>query len=103
MAGKFALQGVYFITTPIFTRILIPSEYGYISLYNSWLSIFSLIIGLQTYGSIGNARIKFGEENINRYTSSIMSISVLSFVIILTIDFLLEDGFHLSCTIMVFA
>ena len=87
LAGKFALQGVYFITTPIFTRVLTPTDYGYTALYTSWLSIFSLIIGLQAFGSIGNARIKFGEENLNRYTSSIMSISVLSFFIILPIGY----------------
>ena len=93
MAGKFALQGVYFITTPIFTRILKPADYGYTALYTSWLSIFSLIIGLQAFGSIGNARIKFGEENINSYASSIMSISVLSFFIVLPIGYIFRKDF----------
>ena len=93
LAGKFALQGVYFITTPIFTRILKPADYGYTALYTSWLSIFSLIIGLQAFGSIGNARIKFGEENINSYASSIMSISVLSFFIVLPIGYIFRKDF----------
>ena len=58
LAGKFALQGIAFFTVPIFTRILSPEDYGYTALYSSWSTILSLIIGMQTSGSIGNARIK---------------------------------------------
>lgn len=67
LTGKFLLQGIFFFTTPIFTRILTPADYGYTTLYASWLSIFSLIEGLQVQGSIGNARIKYGEENLSQY------------------------------------
>ena len=58
LSGKFALQGIAFFTTPIFTRLLTPADYGYTALYASWLSILSLIIGLQVEGSIGNARLE---------------------------------------------
>lgn len=88
LIGKILLQGIAFITTPIFTRILSTSDYGYVALYNSWLSILMLIEGLQVSGSIGNARIKYGEENLNSYISSIMSISLISFLITLMIGIL---------------
>ena len=78
LAGKFLLQGIAFLTVPIFTRILTTADYGYTALYSSWSTILSLVIGMQTAGSIGNARIK-EEININEYLSSIMSISILSF------------------------
>ena len=29
-----------FLTTPIFTRIMSAEEYGVVSVYNSWISIF---------------------------------------------------------------
>ncbi len=83
LSGKFALQGVAFFTTPIFTRFLTPEDYGYTSLYTSWLAILSLIEGLQVSGSIGNARLEYGEEKLPKYLSSIMSVSTISFIIIL--------------------
>ncbi len=85
LLGKFLLQGIFFITTPIFTRILTPEDYGYTALYASWLSIMGLIVGLQVSGSIANARIKYGEEKLNSYLSSIMTISLISFAILLII------------------
>lgn len=88
LTGKFALQGIAFFTTPIFTRLLSPEDYGYTALYGSWVSIVTLIVGLQTYGSIGNARIKYAEKEVNKYLSSIMSISLISFFIIFSFCFL---------------
>ena len=37
--ASFATSGINYITTPIFTRILTTSEYGLISVYNSWFEI----------------------------------------------------------------
>jgi O-antigen/teichoic acid export membrane protein len=43
-----------------------------------------LLIGLQTHGSIANAKIKYSDDKIDAYLSSIMVISVISFVVILS-------------------
>ena len=83
LSGKFALQGIAFFTTPIFTRLLTPADYGYTALYASWLSILSLIIGLQVEGSIGNARLEYGEEKLPSYLSSVLSIPVIMFSLLL--------------------
>lgn len=85
LLGKFLLQGIAFFTTPIFTRILTTEDYGYTALYYSWLSIFSLIIGLQTHGSIANARIR-EDIDMDLYLSSIMTISSFSFLILLILS-----------------
>lgn len=90
LGGKIAFQGIAFFTTPIFTRLLSPSDYGYTALYLSWLSVFGIIIGLGVDGSTGNARIKFGEDNLPSYLSSIMSISLLSFIIFSFLLFVLN-------------
>lgn len=90
LLGKFVLQGVAFFTTPIFTRILTPDDYGYTALYASWLSITSLILGLQTSGSIGQARVRLKDSEIDGYLSSILSISVISFVVVLFVGFALQ-------------
>lgn len=92
LTGKFALQGIAFFTTPIFTRILNPEDYGYAALYASWVSIFSIFIGLMTHGSIGNARVKYGEDIINSYLSSTLSISVFSFILFLVIGIVFRNN-----------
>jgi O-antigen/teichoic acid export membrane protein len=43
-----------------------------------------LLVGLQTYGSIANAKIKYGDDKIDTYLSSIMTISVISFIVVLS-------------------
>lgn len=91
LVGKFALQGIAFFTAPIFTRLLSPEDYGYTALYASWVSIVSLFIGLMTYGSIVNARIKYEKSQINGYLSSIMSLSVISFLVFFVFSFVFRD------------
>jgi O-antigen/teichoic acid export membrane protein len=83
-AGKFILQGISFFTAPVFTRLLTPSDYGQVAVYGTWVSLFSLLIGLQTHGSIANAKIKYNDDKIDAYLSSIMVISVISFIVILS-------------------
>ena len=85
LIGKIVFQGIYFFTTPIFTRILTTTDYGYVTLYTSWLAIFSLVEGLSVSASLGNARIKYGEEKLSVFSSSIMTISVISFAVILVV------------------
>jgi O-antigen/teichoic acid export membrane protein len=83
--GRFVLQGISFFTAPIFTRLLTPADYGYVAVYSAWVSLSSLFVGLQTYGSIANAKIKYCDDEMDAYLSSIMAISVISFIIFLFI------------------
>ena len=43
---SFAISGINYLTTPIFTRLLSTSEYGVVSVYNSWISIIQIIMSL---------------------------------------------------------
>jgi O-antigen/teichoic acid export membrane protein len=90
VTGKFVLQGVGFLTAPIFTRLLAPSDYGYVAIYTTWVTLCSLFVGLQTYGSIANAKIKYGVDKIDSYLSSIMTLSIISFVSVLIAFFILK-------------
>jgi O-antigen/teichoic acid export membrane protein len=81
--GKFILQGISFFTAPVFTRLLTPSDYGQVAVYGTWVSLCTLFVGLQTYGSIANAKIKYHGNKIDTYLSSIMSISFISFIVVL--------------------
>lgn len=78
LIANICMKGISIITTPIFTRILTPTDYGITSLYNSWASIFSIFITLsmsQGVYSKGLLRYKGREEQL---TSSLLTLSGLS-------------------------
>ena len=42
VASVFA-SGISYITTPIYTRLLTADEYGHISVFMTWVSIFEIL------------------------------------------------------------
>lgn len=83
-------KGMAFITTPIFTRLMTPDEYGTVSIFNSWHSILTMVLTLQLSSGVFNkAMIKY-EEKRDEYTSS-----MLFFTSCITIGgFLIYAVFH---------
>lgn len=75
------LQGISLFTAPYFSRALGNSNYGIISVYTTWVSLFAVIFGLQTQSTIAVSKNEFqGKENI-RYQSSVLFLSVLSYAV----------------------
>lgn len=65
---------INFITTPLFTRLLTEEQYGQVTIYNSWVSLLTVIITLNLfYGSFNTALMKF-EEHRDQYISSVLSL-----------------------------
>lgn len=75
--GPIILNGVNFFTVPIFTRLLGAENYGIISLYTTWVQILTIVMGLQTCGTISAARVHIDEKEHDAYYSSILSLSCL--------------------------
>lgn len=67
------LRAVGFLSTPIFSRLMDPSEYGMYNTYLAFEGIFYLLIGLALHSSIQNAKYEF-EGKLNEYISSILVI-----------------------------
>lgn len=91
VTGSFLVQGVTLLTTPLFTRLMTPGDYGVLAVYTLWVAIFGTIIGLQVNGSIINAKLQYGEDKFNGYLSSVMTISVGSFLFFLLVSLLFKD------------
>lgn len=67
-------KGMSIITIPIFTRLLTTAEYGQVSVYGSWLGLFSILLSLNLpFGSFQTAMVKY-EDKRNEYISSIEGI-----------------------------
>lgn len=78
-------KGVSIITLPIFTRILTLEQYGQVSVYISWMGLFSIFLSLNLpYGSFQTAMIKF-ENDRDGYVSSIEGIFILLSTVFLVI------------------
>lgn len=70
-------RGISVITTPIFTRLLSTAEYGQFTVFNSWLSIISIIVTLQLSAGVYTMGIvKFKEEE-NVFTSSLQGLNLV--------------------------
>ncbi len=82
--AKPAKAGIFYITTnvftkliallatPLFTRLLLPEEYGVYSLYISWMGIISVLVALGiSGGAIYRALGKFGEAREDLISSAI--------------------------------
>ena len=81
LTGKLFVQGISFISAPVFTRILSPADYGQTSAFSTWVSMLQLVVGLQTFGSLAQAKMKFGEDRFEQYASSILGISIWSYAV----------------------
>ncbi|SHM37966.1 lipopolysaccharide biosynthesis protein [Ruminococcus flavefaciens] len=69
-----AQRCIAFINMPIFARLMTTDEYGEMTIYTSWSSLFAIILTLNlAYGSFAPAMIKF-EKDRDRYISSIQGI-----------------------------
>ena len=74
--SNFLLQGIAFITTPIFTRLMTKSDFGSFSNYTAWLSIVAIVCTLEFKSSVSRAYYDFTED-FDGYLSSITFLGTL--------------------------
>lgn len=104
----FLQKAMSFLTMPIFTRLLSTNEYGIVTIYNSWESIFLIVITLNIFFGIFNtAMVEFKEER-NEYASSLVGFIFITSISCFLIYFLLEKfvnsitGMDTFLTVMMF-
>ncbi|MBQ7935477.1 MAG: oligosaccharide flippase family protein [Clostridia bacterium] len=81
--SSLVLKGMSFLTTPIFTRIMDTSQYGVISLYNSWLLIIEVfaLLGLNSAG-VFNVGLNDYKDSRDQYISSVLTLCNLATVVV---------------------
>ncbi|WP_428212150.1 oligosaccharide flippase family protein, partial [Enterococcus faecium] len=93
--GNFFIKGISFITIPIFVNITTQAEYGLINNFTSFVSIFSILVGLSLNSAINNASFDY-KDDINEFMSSVLSLATLSLIVFLLIGniyFLFSNAF----------
>ena len=71
--GNILLKGIAFFTLPIFSRIMLPEDFGMYSLYTASLGILTIFVGLQINGTVN---ISFGNKSIERFESYVSNITL---------------------------
>ena len=68
---SFMQRGISTLTTPIFTRLLTTEQYGYYSIFNSWLEIVAVFSTLKLAGSVfTQAMVKHADRQDELTTST---------------------------------
>ena len=71
------LQGLAFITAPIFSRVLGTDNFGIVSVYTTWCLLFSYVFSLDTASTLNVARLNFPIEEKESYQSSVLSLGAV--------------------------
>ncbi len=79
--GMVLIKVVSLLTVVFVGYIMTSSEYGNLSTYNTWVTIFGVFIGLQLSGSIQNAFVEYSKEKFMVYCSTILLIALASTVV----------------------
>ena len=89
---SFVQKGISVITTPIFTRLLTPAEYGVFSVFTSWLSIVTVVVTLNLFGGVFiQGLVKFDDKR-KQYSAAMQGLC-LTLVVIWAVVYLLFHNF----------
>lgn len=74
------LQGISFISAPLFSRLLGTDGFGDLASFNIWSTLSCTILSVMTNATIPNARVEYPEEQQAAYQSSVMFLSILVYL-----------------------
>lgn len=77
MLSEFLVRGISFFLTPVYTRLVDTAQFGQLHIYESWLSIFALVMSLGIGKGVERAKYDY-EEDFPAYVSSTLFLSFLS-------------------------
>ena len=79
-ASSILSKGISALCTPIFTRLLTPSEYGLYPLYNTWLSVVTVIVTLELTGGVIYRGLQKFEDKKDEFISSAFGLFLFVFI-----------------------
>jgi len=91
MVAMFLQKGITILTTPIFTRLMTTDEYGNFNVFNSWLEIVTIIVGLKlSAGMYTQGLVKFS-DNRTVFSSALQGLSLTLTLVWTTIYWITKD------------
>ncbi len=91
--AQFATRALGFISIPILTRLLTPSDYGIVSVFITYSSIFATLFTLNTYVAVG--RYYYEEkDDFKEFLGTTLLINVVLFFFSAALIIILKDKFQ---------
>ncbi len=87
--GNILVNGIAFISVPIFTRLMSTSDYGIYSSFMTYQSILAVVIGLALHVTLKNAKYDYPND-IDGYNSSILLLMLISTAIFSIVGILFQ-------------
>ncbi|WP_026765896.1 lipopolysaccharide biosynthesis protein [Selenomonas ruminantium] len=85
-------KGIGTITTPIFTRIMTPNEFGQFNVFTSWQGIISVFVTMNLYGGVfAQGVVKFAKERAV-FVSTLQGLC-LALCVLWSVIYLLAESF----------
>lgn len=81
IVGTVLGQGMTFLSSVVFTRLMSQYEYGTYSTYYSIVSVLVVLVGCNLYVPLQNAYVDYG-ENIHSFRKAVLGLSILTFVVV---------------------
>lgn len=75
-------SAVLLAATPFLTRLLRPSEYGTVTLYNSWSIVIGVLATLSLSSGVFNAGMLQFEEHLDEFVSSMLGLMITTTIIV---------------------
>lgn len=80
-------KAISVISTPIFTRLMTTEQYGQVSVYNSWLQVFTIFTTLRLDYGVFNTGMSRYRDNRDEYTATMQNITLVFAGVFLCIYF----------------
>lgn len=91
---SFFQRGISVITTPVFTRVMTTAEYGEFSVFYSWYGIVTIFTTLNLFFGVYVRGLVTYEDNKERFSSAMQSLTLILVTVWLVIYILLKDKFN---------
>ena len=83
--ASFIQQAISFLVTPFFTRLLSMSDFGMVSVYNSWVEMINPIATLSLYSGLYNISLIDYEDRRSEITTSLLMLSNIATIIVMVL------------------
>lgn len=75
------VQGITFLSAPVFSRLLGTANYGVVSMYHTWGEMMAILFPMQVNATLHMARTRFPMEEQERYQSSAMGLGAVLYLL----------------------
>lgn len=79
--GNILIKGISFLSLPLFSRLLTPSQYGIFNTYSAYEALLAILLGIGMYASIKNAKYDYPGKT-GLYVSTILRLTLYMLMIV---------------------